>query len=375
MARRKVFLHIGLAGTGAGFVEQALLTHAEALESAGVDVPWRSSEELLRAVVEIRRTHKAWGYERAEVEGTWATLCRRVFKLRGTAVISQDLLAMADHDQAALLLDGLSGREVHLVLTVRDPAIQIAHGWGEAIRSGESVSFGRFRRRVLDPTREHDHAQEFWAAQDLGAVLDRWGPLVKAERVHVVVVPGGGDPRPSIWRELAELVGFDADAFPGTVARAAQPTLGATEAAVLRGVNRAIDGRIEGQLRRAVVKRYFADRVLGGTDDPPPPLPPEDLEVLVKLAESWQKQIANDGYDVRGEVADLIPLAPAKATLSPDEVPAKERLKTTTDALADVLVEVARLREHNERLEIRNTKLVKKRKKLKRKLAETKLDA
>ncbi len=373
MARRKIFLHIGLAGTGAGFVEQALLTHAESLAAAGVDVPWRSSEELLRAVVEIRRTHKAWGYERSEVEGAWAALCRRVFKGKGTAVVSQDLLATADHDQAALLLDGLSGRDIHLVLTVRDPATQIAHGWGEAIRSGDSVSFGRFRRRVLDAQREHDQSQEFWAAQDLGEVLDRWGPLVKPERVHVVVVPRGGDPRPAIWEQLAALVGFDAEAFPATVARAAQPTLGPTEVAVLRGVNRAIDGRIEGQLRRAVVKRYFADRVLGGTDHPLPPLPQEDFDVLVKVAERWQKQIANAGYDVRGELADLLPTPPAKAALSPDDVPAKERLKTTTDALADVLVEVARLREHNERLEIRNAKLQKKRKKLKQKLAEREL--
>ena len=49
----------------------------------------------------------------------------------------------------------------------------------------------------------------------------------------------------------------------------------------------------------------------------------------------------------------------------------KDRLRTTTNALADVLVEVARLREHNEQLEIRNAKLLRKRKKLKRKLAES----
>ena len=38
MSRRKVYLHIGLPGTGAAFIEQALLTHAEGLAAVGVDV-------------------------------------------------------------------------------------------------------------------------------------------------------------------------------------------------------------------------------------------------------------------------------------------------------------------------------------------------
>ncbi|HYF73247.1 MAG TPA: hypothetical protein VD864_10535, partial [Nocardioides sp.] len=55
--------------------------------------------------------------------------------------------------------------------------------------------------------------------------------------------------------------------------------------------------------------------------------------------------------------------------VAPDDVPVEARLTAATDALAEVLVEIARLREHNDALEQRNAKLERKRSKLKRRLA------
>ncbi len=368
MARRKVFLHIGLPGSGGGFLEHALLTHAEPLEALGVDVVADSVEELLRVAVETRRDHKEWGYARSDVEGTWASMCRRVFRSKGDAVVSQELLAGADAGQAALFLDGLAGREVHLVLTVRDPGSQVVAGWERDVKSGGSVSFSRFHRRAAEPP-DREPSRSFWTDQDLVEVLDRWAVTIKPHRVHVIAVPPIDDPRAMIWAAFGEIVGFDPSSLSPAVARASQPGLGTTEVAVLRSVNEAIDGRIEGAMRRTVVKRYFADRILGDTGARPAASPPELYDELLERAERWQKRLSNAGYDVHGESAHLLPLEPARSVLSPDDVPARERLRTTTDALAHVLVEVARLREHNEQLEVRNAKLEKKRRKLKRRLA------
>ncbi len=380
MTRRKVFLHIGLPGTGAAFVEQALLSHATGLSAVGVEVASNSTEEMLRAAVEIRRDHKDWGYRRSEVEGTWSEICRRIFRAKCTSVVSQELLAAADADQIALFLDGLSGREVHLVLTVRDPGTQVTAGWQETVESGDSVTFARFHERIMDPDRTHAQARRFWNAQDLVEVLARWG-RIKPQRIHVIAVPQETDPRAAVWKAFGDIVGFDASRFAPDMARdkardmawASRPILGTTEVAVLRGVNEAIDGRIEGQLRRTVVKRYFADRILGDTTGTPATTPPESYDELLVRSDEWHKLIANAGYDVHGELDDLFPRSPTKSAVSPDDVPLEARLRTTTNALANVLVEVARLREHNEQLEIRNAKLVRKRKKLKRRLAETEL--
>ena len=369
MARRKAFVHIGLPRTGTGFVEHALTTHRVALADAGIVVPAISAEEMFRAAIEIRCDHKAWGYKRVEVEGAWAGVCRRARKLKGTHLITQELLAGATTDQISLLLDGLAGLEVHLVVTLRDPATQIAAEWEECIKSGRSVPFQRFRQRIMDPARVHEHAQRFWLGQHVGEVLDRWGAHVRPDRMHVVVVPRSADPGEHVWSAFGRIVGFDADAFPIAGQRRTPPALGPTEVAVLRGVNEAIDGRIEGQLRRTVVKRYFAERVLGDPDTTPAAVPADMYDDLVDLAEGWSKAIANAGYDVHGDLADLVPAKPSSSLRAPDDVQVEDRLHITTQALANVLVEVARLREHNQALEIRNGKLERKRRKLKQKLS------
>ena len=368
MARRKIFLHLGLAGTGAGFIEPALLTHQEGLATVGVTAPAISAEEMFRVALEIRRMHKDHGYKRIEVEGTWAALCRRFRRSRGTVVVGQELLAAADRDQAALMLDALAGFEVHLVLTVRDPGTQLLAEWSELVKAGDSVSFEKFRKQVLAPEAETATAQRFWAAQDVEAVLGRWSALVRPQRIHVLPVSHDDDPRPAVWDQLGQLVGFDAAEFP-LGQRAVQPVLGTTEVAVLRGVNEAIDGQIEGPLRRTVVKRYFAERVLGDPEASHTPLPADLHGEVRELAERWQKVISHGRYDVCGNLDDLLPTEPAPGAVSPDHVRRRDRLRTTTDALAQVLVEVARLREHNEQLEVRNAKLAKKKAKLKQQLA------
>lgn len=373
MARRKAFLHIGLPHSGGAFLDSALAEHARSLHDDGVTHPAISAEEMFRAAIEIRRDHKAWGYQRREVEGTWAGICRRAARGRGDVVFSQELLAAATPEQIALLLDGLAGFSVHVVITTRDPASQVIADWAGSVESGRTVSFARFRERIMDEAREHPQARRFWAGQELGEVLERWsGPVRKPDRVHVVVVPRGEpDPRPAVWSALGRIVGFDASRLPlrpgpGPAA------VDSAEVAVIRTVNRAIDGRIEPRTHRRVVRRYLSEGVAGGAPlqgDSRPSVPLDLYADLLELGERWGKQIADAGYDVHGDVTDLLPERPV-ANLSPDEVSVEDRLVTTTNALANVLVEVARLREHNEALESRNAKLDRKRRKLKVRLAE-----
>lgn len=369
MARRKAFVHIGLNGTGTAFLDGALATHAESLRESGLALAAGSAEEMFLAAVEITRDHRAWDLHRADVEGSWARICRRGVKAKADFLVTQDLLAGATKDQAALLLDGLAGLEAHLIVTVRDPASTLLGEWEEATKAGQSVSFRRFQERVMDPERAHEDASTFWSAQELSEVLDRWAAQLKPERVHVIVVPREGDTRGFIWESLGKITGFDAEALSLPGVGAASASLGRRELSVLRSVNKSIDGRISGQLRRTVLKRFFAERVLSPSDAEPPVVPADLYDDLLVLAERWSKKVADAGYDVHGTLDDLLPAKPDRKALPPDEVAAKDQLQATTDALADVLVEVARLREHNERLEVRNAKLEKKRKKLKRKLA------
>lgn len=264
MAQRKAFLHIGLPHTGTGWLGEALLTHADALRDSRLSLPARSTQEMFRASLEIRRAHQSAGYRRADVEGAWAGVCRRAHKSTGSVIISQDHLAGADKGQIALLLDGLSGFEVNVVIAARNPDAPVSPGGDQG-------------------------------GEDLGRVLERWTAATHHDRVHVIAAAEAQDPPAAVWAAFGRVVGLDADALP---------------------------------LPARVVSQILAEQVLA-------------------------EQVLADG-DVSHR---------------PEDVSAEARLRTTTEALADLLDEVARLREHNQSLEVQATKLERKRTKLKRKLA------
>lgn len=156
---------------------------------------------------------------------------------------------------------------------------------------------------------------------DLAAVLDRWGAAAdRPDRVHVIV-PSSDDPGASMWKAFGHIVGFDA-----SVLDLAKPV------------------------------------------DPGPPLTPspDRYDQAVELAESWGKAIADGGYDLHGYAVDLVPMRSDDALSASTD----DRLSAATEALASALFEVERLRHRTDTLEARNTELQRKRRKLKRRLAD-----
>lgn len=109
MAKRNVFLHIGPDPVELSDELRADLARADVL------LPDVGQGDLDRADLEIRRAHKSAGLKRRDVEGAWAKVGRRAFKLRSDTFISQPRFFRAEADQAALALDGLMGMRVHLL--------------------------------------------------------------------------------------------------------------------------------------------------------------------------------------------------------------------------------------------------------------------
>ena len=187
--KRKVYLHVGVAGGPGDFLEAALLEHRHALADLGVRCPVDHADEMFRAAVEVTRQHRTWGYRRREVEGAWAGLCRRILKAKGrdAVVLSQPLLAEATPEQIDLLVDQLPGTAVHVVV-------------------------------VAGP------------GTDAEALLARWERAVtKPERLHLLEVEPGADP-PEVWRALGALVGFGTASL--SVAGLAQPAPASLEEAL-----------------------------------------------------------------------------------------------------------------------------------------------
>ncbi len=143
---------------------------------------------------------------------------------------------------------------------------------------------------------------------DLAGVLARWRLGVGSpDRLHVVVTDPS-DPAAS-WRALGTLAGFDADELPLPHQSTVVP---AADTAALRLIAESSGLHI-------------------------------DHDELVGLAEEWGKAVADHGYDVIGDLHDLVPLRPARST-DPARAAYDDRIDILNNALSEAVAEVGRLR-------------------------------
>ncbi len=366
---QRVYVHVGVPKSGTTFVQASLSDNRKALREAGILYPG-GQERMFLAAVDVRDTHKAWGRSRAEVDGSWDSLCRKARDHDGVTVISHELLGAASTRQVVKALSMLKGVEVHVVVTARDPARQAVADWQEGIKHGRRLTFDEFRAKVLDGASETDYARRFRASQDLPAVLARWGAGLPPSRVHVVCCPlPDGDPG-VLWRRFAGVVGFDADRFPAAGPESTNASLGVAEIDLLRRVNLALDKRLVQPAYGQVVKQLYAHELLAGRTSPRPVVPREMYDDLVVVGERWVKELDKAGYDVRGDPAELVPVPPPGGGPHPDEVDLRVQVDTAVTSTAGLLLEVDRARSEVARLDAENATLRKKRKRLKRRLKD-----
>jgi hypothetical protein len=364
---QRLFLHVGVPKSGTTFLQASLAKNHDALNAAGV-LDCGNRKETFLAAVDVRRTHEAWGRGREEVAGAWDALCRRALGHDGTTVISQELLAAASSQQVAAALTPLRGVEVHVVVTARDLARQAAAEWQEGIKHGRRMTFDQFRRHVAAMDTETDYAQKFRAAQELPGVLGRWSAQVPRERVHIVCCPRPGSPPEALWRRFTEVIGDLAD-LPSAGPQHANASLGSAETDLLRRVNIALDKRLPQPDYGQVVKQLYAQRLLADSASPRPVVPEGMYDDLRVISQRWVKELADAGYAVHGDLDELVPLPTRAPAPHPDDVDAQLQVDVAARATAELLLEVQRLRVRIAHLEQQQTKLEKRRKKLKRKLS------
>lgn len=364
MAKRTLYLHLGPPGPASDAVHDGVLHHRFALAGAGFHVPAASAYDALTVEADLLRTHKDHGLRRKEVEGTWARTVRDAWRSKRDVVLSVPGLAAAPPESVALALDALAWFEVHLVVTPADPATALTYAWSAAVHAGRGTSFTKFCRRLLDEERTHDQARAFWAAYDLEGVLRTWAATLDPARVHVLTAPSAAPGRAqggTAWRRFGRLLGADLPALdPGEPLHVADngETLGeqdarerAAQVAVLRRVNRALDGRLAHPAYHGVVAPLFGDvGALGLPDLTPDPRTAPLGALLDEVAERWATYLTAHGHPVHGELDDLRSATDAPSAPHPDDVPAKVQLDVAAERLAETLVEMARLRRENDRL-------------------------
>jgi hypothetical protein len=333
---RRAYIHVGPPKTGTSYLQSVLWQATSALKDQGftalpTPVGAVSSAELMYAVRgRLKRDLDASTAE--EVLGRFAEEARTAPTPH--VVVTQEQLAGAGPKQVERLFGCLPDHEVHVIVTLRSLARQIPSAWQERVKTRSLNTFGDYLRAVVERA---DAARSFWNYQDLPAVLRRWTANIPPERVHIVTVPPPGSDSDVLLGRFCQALGVDHTLLPAVSARS-NSSLGFVQAEVLRRVNVALGDRLPrprtGYSR--VAKWYLAVRVLQPQGGRPPQMPLWTEPWCRATSLGWIEAIGKEGYDVVGDLEDLLPTAEHFAAeempLGDDEV-----AESAVEALARII--------------------------------------
>lgn len=332
---RRTFLHIGLPKTGTSYLQKILWAHRDLVRDRGLLLPGREKRDHLLSSMIVRDdpgvARRGPGADRA-----WRIVREQARAYDGDALVSHEFFCAATAEQAARAVGELPG-EVHLVVTAREPLALLGSSWQESLKNLGTTRLEDYGRTVSDDPR---HVWD-WRALDLGLVLQRWGPALPPERVHVLPLRPGA-PREELWTRFCRVVGLDPSGIDVTD-RFANSSMGLVEAETLRRLNERLPGRWSAQDRGTWLRSFVADQRLvprGGDRFLPTP---EQVADARARGERAVAHVRAAGYDVVGSLADLQTPAELPDLRGPGSVTDAEVAAAALDLAASLLDERRRL--------------------------------
>ena len=328
-----VFLHIGLPKTGTTYLQDILWSQRELLAEEGLLIPGSGHREHLWAALEVKG--RDVGKRHPAAPGAWRRLVDEVAAHPGPAVITHEFLCGASAEQAARAVADLAPADVHVVVTARHPLGMLTAGWQESVKNG-----GRLRMEEVAAKPAEPKSGEFsWRTWDLGGVLERWGGHVPAERVHVLPVPGAGQPPDQHWRNFAGVLGLDASRYR-LPEGATNTSLGVVQVELLRRINSHLSDFRSAADRGVWIRGYLAEGHLvgqGGEKFGPGP------ELVADCRARGERAVAlvrERGFDVVGDVDSLRVPADLPSLPHPDEVSDTALVEAAGGLVAAMLADV-----------------------------------
>ncbi|MBA2640927.1 MAG: hypothetical protein H0U77_13270 [Nocardioidaceae bacterium] len=340
MSARRVFLHIGLHKTGTTFLQSVLQANRHRLAEQGVLFPGGDAGLVQKFAVWDLVGRRPRGVRDHRIAGQWNALSQAVRgDARDTALISVEYLSLVTPAQARRAIHSFAGAQVHVVATVRDLGRVLMSAWQEELKNDNTWTWEEFATAVRDPgQRASNPARGFWQQQDIPAVLETWRAALPADRVHVVVVPPSGDsPQPLLTR-FCGVVGIDPEQLVDDVTWTNE-SIGVAGAEVLRRVNARLDHRLHQRQYDKVVKRTMSP-AFRGDEAQRLVLPAAEVDWVQAEARRMVAAVESGGYDVVGDLGDLVPRADAHGR-HPGEASSDELLEASLSALARLAEEHA----------------------------------
>lgn len=335
----RAFLHIGLPKTATTYLQTILWGQRDAVAAQGLVLPGRERRDHLWVSRVVRegskprpdREHEALERVLADVRTT-----------QGDVLVSHEFFAAASPAQASAFVAALAegGREVHVLVTAREPLGLFTASWQESLKNRSTTPMADYgRSESTDPQTIWD-----WRTLDLGLVVERWLEAVPAERLHVLPLDRTAD-REEIWRRFAGVVGLDPAAVDVT-GSFPNESMGVVEAELLRRVNAHL-GDFRSAFDRGVwIRTFLADERLvtrGGEKFWPYP---DQVEDCRRRGERAVALLAERAVDVVGDPRWLLVPAPEaiEQRRTPDSVSDAEVADAAAEVIAGLLGDVRALK-------------------------------
>jgi len=339
----RVVLHIGEPKTGTTFLQQVMWRNRPALAGQNVVLPGHHPQDHFRASQDLREIQKLASDPAGSWTGEWDILAaeaRQAQQAQQVAVISHELFSAADAKQAERAVRSLQPAEVHLVITIRDMASLLPAEWQETVKHRNSRGWDDWLADVID--RESVSADRrqwwFWRVHDTLAILDLWSRHLPAENVHVITVPPATKGTGQLWARFASLLGVEPGIVDLSRARA-NTSLGMPEIEFLRRVNEQLPDEVPDWFYMWNVKEALAHQTLAAH-------PPSGRLVLPADRYGWADANADalisglrkSGYDVIGDLDELLPRVANEPGVRPAEQPAEQVLEVAVESAAALIV-------------------------------------
>jgi hypothetical protein len=338
--RPRVLLHIGEPKTGTTSLQQIMWRNRSELAARGVVLPGHHPQDHFRASQDLRGIEKLASDPAGSWTGEWEILARQAQQAQRVAVISHELFSAADAEQAERAVRSLQLAEVHVALTVRDMATLLPAEWQETVKHRNTRSWEDWLEDVIDRESVSDDRRQwwFWRVHDTLAILELWSRHVPPERVHVITVPPRGSDQRLLWQRFASLLDVDPGCVDLTRARP-NASLGMPEIEFLRRLNQALPAEVPDWFYMWNVKEAVAHQALAARPADARLVLPADREGWAKeQAEALVAGLSGSGYDLIGDVDELVPRAPAGPYTSPAAQPSERVLDAAVDAAAALVV-------------------------------------
>lgn len=301
---RRCILHVGAPKTGTTYLQDILWGSRDSLREQGFRMPLRNIDDHFFLTLALRdRLDPAMDPPRAlDVLQRF----RRDLDRPGPEhlIVSHELFAAVQQDRINQFMGMLSDFEVHVVITARDLARQVPAEWQQYVKTRAELTYGRFVNQVVSGREAH-----FWSVQDVVSVAERWGRRLPAEQVHIVTVPPAGTSPEVLLVRFCAAAGLNPDALCRDRARA-NTSIGFEQTELLRRVNIALGDRLPHPRKgyNGTVKFWFAEVVLAEQEPRQRlVLPGPRRDWCLAVSEETVKRIEQAGYDVNGDLSDLIP--------------------------------------------------------------------